>query len=64
MYIPIHIYFHMLVTLMKITGHGAAETRQRNDEQAREQVHAARDVNSAVQQYPKSLNEGVYIYIY
>ena len=47
----------MLVTLMKTTGHGAAGTRQRNDEQAREQVHAASDMNSAVQQYPKSQDD-------
>ena len=43
----------MIVTLMKINGHGAAETRQRNDEQAIEQDHASSEMNSAVQQYPK-----------
>ena len=47
----------MLVTLMKITGHGAARARQRNDDQAREQVHGASDMNSAVQQYPKSQDD-------
>ena len=45
----IYFSFHMLVTLMKIIGHDAAATRQRNDEQARELVHASSGMNSAVQ---------------
>ena len=37
---------------MRIINHGAAQTRLRNDEQAREPNHASSDMNSAVQQCP------------
>ena len=43
----------MLVTLMRISVHGAEGTRQLNDEIVREQLHASSYRNSSVQQRSK-----------